>query len=97
MAERIRPRLSIDVTPEELAGVKADAQTDGVSVNASVLSAVEIRRSLRQLSAAGIASIDLKDAAGESVLELPINVFEPFLLSNPVLKKHLLKQNPTKP
>lgn len=92
-----RPRLSIDVKPEVQNFVQAAAQAEGISINIYGQESLQMRMALHELLEAGIASIALKNAAGESVLEFPTTVFERFLLSNPVLKAHLLKQNPNKP
>jgi len=93
-----RPRLSIDVTHEELADMKAAAQVEGISMNRFVLNSVRLNRSLHWLSDTGITSIDLKDATGESVQEMPIALFKLVLLSNPALiELFVLRQKPTKP
>ena len=98
MAERPRPRLSIDATPRQQEGIKTDAQAEGVSMSRFVLDSVELRRSFDKLpEEGGITSIVLKGEQGETVLELPITLFKPFLISDPALRQHFLKQNPPKP
>ena len=115
MAERTgakqRLRLSIDMNPQDLADLQAEAKDQGffdgrhgagIYARKILLERNQqsegdrLDKALNHLAEASI-NIILKDQSGEQILEMPAALFRTFLTSDSALIDHFIRQNPSKP